>query len=511
METPGWSAERGHWLGDPPTGRFTHRVTGQTVEVRVAKEWFGDVALTPRQARDAWMYLDSVLGWTFGPTLPKGMKTTLMLSPAATGVNLWAAAMPKGLTPDPITPDIAEELHATSGQHHIEHSASDPSSTGHEDVVPLIDTRYVSEIPRFTYIDGRFMYASLCREVGTGPGVRLNQSAAFDLLESHPYARARYQVRFKVPHDWNHVGIFGMQHHNPADGWYYPNRPGAEGETWADAAEVFTALKAGWQVVPLQAVAFNEVMNQARTRFQGDDPIARRGTTKARPLDLWADKLMKARENVAHDPAVEPALKKAAGAALRAILIQAIGNFASRGRGSTAVVHDPKEIPAQYAHTAQRKGKAWIYTIPQQLTQRQQAFYRPEFSAQIWGRGRAKVLSTKIAGQQAGAFALPGDSIIGINGDAIYTTATPPAWALPVDQGGGDDGKAGRLRLQGHLDGPLKVPTTRAERDKLRERAQQAGTDLAPEDFVDQAAFRFEFDQIADSPENYQEWGVDDE
>lgn len=511
VETPGWSAERGHWLGDPPTGRFTHRVTGQTVEVRVAKEWFGDVALTPRQARDAWMYLDSVLGWTFGPTLPKGMKTTLMLSPAATGVNLWAAAMPKGLTPDPITPDIAEELHATSGQHHIEHSASDPSSTGHEDVVPLIDTRYVNEIPRFTYIDGRFMYASLCREIGTGPGVRLNQSAAFDLLESHPYARARYQVRFKVPHDWNHVGIFGMQHHNPADGWYYPNRPGAEGETWADAAEVFTALKAGWQVVPLQAVAFNEVMNQARTRFQGDDPIARRGTTKARPLDLWADKLMKARENVAHDPAVEPVLKKAAGAALRAILIQAIGNFASRGRGSTAVVHDPKEIPAQYAHTAQRKGKAWIYTIPQQLTQRQQAFYRPEFSAQIWGRGRAKVLSTKIAGQQAGAFALPGDSIIGINGDAIYTTATPPAWSLPVDQGGGDDGKAGRLRLQGHLDGPLKVPTTRAERDKLRERAQQAGTDLAPEDFVDQAAFRFEFDQIADSPENYKEWGVDDE
>src|SRR5699024_10620746 len=137
------------------------------------------------------------------------------------------------------------------------------------------------------------------------------------------------------------------------------------------------------------------------------------GTTKACPLDLCADMLMKARENVPHDPAVEPVLKKAARAALRALLIQDIGNFALRGRGITDVVHYSKEIPAQYAHTAQRKGKAWIYTIPQQLTQRQQAFYRPEFSAQIWGRGRAKVLSTKIAGQQAGAFALPGDSIIG--------------------------------------------------------------------------------------------------
>jgi len=509
VETPGWSAERGHWLGDPPTGRFTHRITGQTIEIRVAKEWFGDIALTPRQARDAWMYLDSVLTWTFGPSLPDSMKTTLMLSPAATGVNLWAAAMPKGLTPDPITSDIAEELHATSGQHHIEHLASDPKDTGHEDVVPLVDTRYVNEIPRFTYIDGRFMYASLCREIGTGPGVRLNQSDAFDLMQSHPYARARYQVRFKVPHDWHHVGIFGIQHDNPADGWYYPNRPGAEGETWADAAEVFTALRAGWQVIPLQAVAFNEVMNQARTRFHGDDPVARRGTTKARPLDLWADKLMKARENVVNDPVVDNALKKPVGAALRAILIQAIGNFASRGRGSTVVVHDPKEIPPQYADTVQRKGKAWIYTIPQRLTDRQRAFYRPEFSAQIWGRGRAKVLSTKIGGHAAGAFALPGDSIIGINGDAIYTTATPPTWALPADQGGADDGKAGRLRLQGHLDGPLKVPTTRAERDKLREKAQQAGTELSPEDFVDQAAFRFEFDQITDNPDDYQEWGVD--
>ena len=505
VQTPGWSADRGHWLGSPPTGRFTHRNTAQYIEVRVASEWFGDSSLTPRQARDAWAYLDALLSFTFGPSLPSGMRTTLMRTPAATGTNLWAATMPKGLNPEPVTDDIAAELHATSGQHHQDHLVSGPATAEHEDVAPLIDTRVTPEIPRFTYIDGRFMYASLCREIGTGPGRRLNRAQAFELLDSNPYARARYEVRFTVPENWRHVGIFGIQHANPADGWYYPNRPGARGTTWADASEVFVARNAGWLVEPLQAIVFNETMSQARKRFQGDDHVARRGTTKARPLDLWAEKLMKASENVAVDPDVDVALKKPVGAALRAILIQSIGNFASHGRGSTAVVDDPKEIPAQYADTAQRKGRLWTYTVPQYLSDRQKAFYRPEFAVQVWGRGRAKVLSTRVGEHSAGALALPGESIIGINGDAIYTTAVPPAWCLPQEQGGADDGKAGRLRLQGHLNGPMKPPRTRAERDKLREKAQRAGTDLAPEDLVDQAVFALEFDTTVDSADAYQE------
>lgn len=504
VQTPGWSAERGHWLGTPPTGRFTHRNTGQEVEVRVASEWFGNTPLSPRQARDAWQYLDAVLSYTFGPSLGEKTRTSLMLSPAATGSNLWAATLPKGLNPEPVTDDIAAELHATSGQHHQDHLVSGPATSAHDDVVPLIDTRVVKELPRFSYVDGRFMYASLCRELGTGPGVRLNRSQAYDLLESNPYARARYEVRFTVPTDWHHVGIFGIQHQNPADGWYYPNRPGARGITWADASEVFVALKAGWQVEPLQAIVFNQVMDKARKQFHADDYVARRGKTTAKPLDLWASKLMKARENVMHDPEVDEALKKPVGAALRAILIQSIGSFASRGRGATAVAYDPKEIPAEYASTVQQKGKAWTYTIPHRLTGRQLAFYHPEFAAQIWGRGRSKVLHAKVSNEVVGALSLPGSSIIGINGDAIYTTEYP-RWALPVEEGGLDDGKTGRLRLQGHLAGPLTPPATRAERDKLRERAQQAGTQVSPENLVDQATFDLEFDTTVDSPEAYQE------
>lgn len=503
VQTPGWIADRGHWLGTPPTGRFTHRNTGVYVEVRVASEWFGNSKLSPDQARQAWDLLDRVLAFTFGPQLSSGTRSTLLLSPAATGSNLWAASLPAGLDPVPITEDIAAELHATSGQHHQDHLVSGPSMAKHPDVVPLIDTRVVNEIPRFSYIDGRFMYASLCRELGTGPAIRLNRSDAVDLLRDYPYARARYEVKFTVPHDWHHVGIFGVQHPNPADGWYFPNRPGAKGITWADGAEVMVAQKNGWLVEPEQAIVFNQQMNQARKKFHAEDYVARRGTTSAKPLDLWSDKLMKARENIAFDPDIDEKLRQPVGAALRAILIQSIGSFASRGRGTTAVVYDPKDIPPD-ASEVQPKGKAWTYKIPQQLSGRQAQFYHPEFSAQIWGRGRAKVLRARANDPVPGALSLPGPSIIGINGDAIYTTDYP-AWALPVEDGGIDDGKAGRLRLQGHLAGPMTPPRTRAERDRLKDRAQRAGTRMSPENMVDQSAFDLEFDTTVDSPEAYQE------
>lgn len=502
VQTPGWNADRGHWLGSPPTGRFTHNLTGRYIEIRVASEWFGDTNLTPRQARDAWDYLDSMLSFTFGPSLPSDMKTTLMLSPAATGTNLWAATMPNGLNPEPVTDDIAEELHASSGQHHLEHLVSGPSIANHEDVLALIDAENTPKIPQFSYIDGRFMYASLCREIGTGPGVRLRQSEAYDLLQSNPYARARYEVRFTVPDNWNHVGIFGMKHKNPSDGWYYPNRPKAQGITWADASEVFVALKYGWHVEPLQAVRFNETMSTARKRFYGSDEPAKRKATKARPLDLWAEKLMTARDNVAHDHGIDETLRKAISSALRAILIQSIGSFASRGRGATAVTDDPKFVPPQYADSISKKGKLFVYTIPQKLTGRQASFYRPEFAAQIWGRGRAKVLSGRVGNTEVGALTLPGSSIIGINGDAIYTTELP-LWSFPTEQGGADDGKAGRLRLQGALQGPLVTPSSRAQRDRLRDRAIKAGTAQAIQDQMDQASFGEEFVPTADSSDFY--------
>ena len=501
VDTGKWVPE-GHWLAAPPTGRFRHATTRKYLEVRTAAEWFGSTRMSPAQARETFQVLDALLGELFGKFLPAGTQTALMKTPGATGMNLWAASLPKSISLEPVAEDIAEELHATSGQHHLEHSVAGPSLDEHPDVVPMIDPNVITKLDTFAYVDGRFMYASLCNRLGLGPGVRLNRTKAAELLEADPYCRARFRVRFTVPDTWHHIGIFGVQHRDAAAGWYYPNRPGATGESWADAAEIFVARKFGWTVEPIEAVVFSKKMPAQRKRFHGDDHVARRAMTEAKPLDTWAKKLTDAREMITRDPGLPPLMKTALGAALRAILIQTVGKFASRGRGMTQFTKDPKTIPPEYVSSLKRLGEAYVYLIPQKMTRQQQMYYRPEFSVQVWGRGRAKVLHNITNGAECGALTLPGSSIVGINGDAVYTSHLPQ-WALPIEDGGADDGKAGRLRLQGYLPGPVPTPITRAQRDKLRDQAARAGAGISPEALMDQASFDFEFQYQNDDPDVY--------
>ncbi|MBO9041448.1 MULTISPECIES: hypothetical protein [Curtobacterium] len=460
VQTPNW-IPGSHWVaGGPPTGRFEHAVTGQKIEVRTVEEWFGDVPLTPAQARMAWNTLEEIVAGVDD-------RARLMLSPAATGTNLWAWSLPKNVNPIPVSPDMAEEIRGSAGQHHYDHMVAGPSMSQHDDCVPLIDPKKTKKIQTFAHVDGRFMYASLGRELGIGPGLRLKRSAAYDLLENDPYARARFFVRFTVPNDWNHVGLLGMQHRKVEDGWYYPNRPGATGETWADAAEVFVALNAGWLVEPLEAIQF----------------------TRARPLDTFYERIKRARDRVQGNPDLPPLLRRALAGALRAILLQTVGNFNSAGRAQTRVAESAFDVPAEYQSTMVRQGKLFLYQIPSTVSERARMFFHPEFSAQIWGRGRAAVLSSAsgLGLKTAGALAVPGHTLIGINGDAIYTTEVP-SWSLPTEHGGGDDGKTGRLRLQGMLSGSFLTPETRNSRDALARRADAAGPAAAWANGADVAA-----------------------
>lgn len=73
---------------------------------------------------------------------------------------------------------------------------------------------------------------------------------------------------------------------------------------------------------------------------------------------------------------------------------------------------------------------------------------------------------------------MPPSTLIGIQGDALFTTSLP-SWSLPVANGGGDDGKTGRLRLQGYLNGSYTIPETRRQRAALQSRAEKAGTAAA--------------------------------
>ncbi|WP_432489473.1 hypothetical protein [Kineococcus sp. SYSU DK018] len=453
-ETPSWTSP-GHWLSTPPTGRFTHDITGRNLEVRTAAEWFPVEGLDPDRARQAWALTTEAV---------KGVEDMeLLKSPAATGAQLWARSLPRTIDPAPLPEDVAELLHRTSGQHRIEHLTTGAAACGCGACRPLVD---LTENPRggFAYVDGRFMYASLCRELGTGPVTRLTAAQGQELLESDPYARARYRVRFTVPAWWDHVGVLPVAHEDVHAGWHYPNVPGATGETWADGVEVKLAFDNGWDIEVLEGLHF----------------------TKGRLLDTWADRLKRARERVAGNTDLDPVVRSAAVGAIRAILIQGIGAFASRGRETTRVVWSAREVPAEAAASVVRHGEAFVYRIPSRKVSGQAAaLYRPELAAQVWARGRARVLECPAALPQrpgaprpvVGALQADPAGLLAINGDAIYTTSVP-TWSLPTTHGGGDDGAVGRMRLQGWLPS-VKLPATAAERNVLRSKAEAAGMEAA--------------------------------
>lgn len=463
VQTPGWEP-LGHKLKAPMAGRFRHINTGHTVAVRMAGEWFPKVSdpdsdddtalpLKPAMAREAWDITEAVV-----KSLVE--KQHLLYTPSRTGMSLWWLSLPRDKSPEKrlvvpprLDPAVAAELHRTSGQHHIEHMVEGEYRSQHEDCIALIDPAERPYIDTFTYVDGRFMYAGLGRELGIGPGIMLNREAAYDLMSTDPYARAWYQVRFTVPEGWNHIGILGVQHPNPAEGWFYPNRPGARHVTWADASEVAVALAHGWLIEPMQAIRWQK---------------------KMKPLDTFMNRLNTARERVEQNREIPWILRKAVSSALRQITIQTVGSFASRGTTKTMYVDSALDIPGEYQNTMIRHGKYFTYEAPGDRWEQQN--YHPELAIQVWGRGRARLLSapTAFGGGTGGALTLPGSSLIGVNGDAIYTTEIP-AWSLPAARGGGDDGKTGRLRIKGAIRGRLRTPTTRIARDRLRDRAESYG------------------------------------
>jgi len=449
VPTEGWIGG-GHYIRDdrPPTGRFVRNSDRHRLEVRVAREWFGTDDISPTSAREA-MALT-------GQVLSKALPGHMGASPSATGQNVWAYSLPKDLDPVHASPDVTELIHATSGQHRIEHFVEGRSRCGCGDCLPLIPAK--CQIPGFCYVDGRFMYSALCRELGVG-GRMLTAHQATAWAED-PYARARYRVRFTVPDYWESLGVLGV--YKDDDGsWHWPNRPGATHETWVDAVELATA-RAWWPGACeiLEGIAFD----------------------KARPLDNFAARLLKARENAAQLDA-DQHLIDAVEAALRAVLLQTIGGFHSLGRDRTMTVPSTLDVPPQHQASIRSYGELVTYMIPAEPTERMLTFHHPEYSSQVWARERARILLGPTGAYrdrhghewtQWGALEVDPSKLIGVNGDAIYLSEMPPA-ALPAGRGGGDDGKVGRLRVKGWIGEQMAAPPTTESRNALRVRAEAIG------------------------------------
>lgn len=428
--TPEWTPhERGHYFdADRPVGRFTHDTTGERCQVRRAAEWFGDGDYTPSDAREAWTVLRAMLAHAWRRPVE------LMDSPSATGQNLWAATLPRDVELPTLDDDVAALVRSTSPQHRVE-------------LVDHGDT----ELPGFVYLDGRLMYAALTRELGSAPVVEIFGPGAETYAAEHPHARARYEVSWRaadVPDDWQHVGLL-MCKDDDGVHWRAPRA----GKTWCDAAELHTAWRAGWAVTVHRALVFTHYGARAC-----NCPACVSTATQLRPLDVFTERLVKARERGAQLDAGD-AVRGLVEDALRAILLYTIGAFHSVGRNVTRITDAPMRDRHPDERIEELPNGLYKLTRRVALGGRAALFRHPEWSSQVWGRAHARILTGPGPGCHTGALHVPADALIGIRGDALYLTAHP-GWP--------DDGRVGRLRVKGTIDHPVPAPRTLAQLDALR-------------------------------------------
>lgn len=453
QKTVNWKADphRGHWLEDPPTGRFIPTAGGPGIEIRTAREWFNTDNLTPQQALMAW---DALWRTLHTVTSKKASRITPSLTPARAGMQMWVQLV-RNMDQDryqleDLDPDIAALLHRNTTQHRIEHTALTTCDCG--DCAP---TYAEKTIPKFAQMDGRFMFAAHCAELSLGTLTMMTATQTTDMISQNPWEGFHAEVTVTVPQNWTHLGLLGTKH-TDGQGWHYPRRPGATFTTWATSRELILATKYGWDIQPHRGIHFGR---------------------KGRWLDTWVKTLTEAR--AAADTALPahlddtPVVIAAVKNALRAIVLGTIGAFHRRGRTATLVC-SPNEAPSpdNFASAAEVMADGRIRVQIKQQSINTGPSYQPAVTAQIWGRARAAVLESRYSGSAAGALHMDPATILGINGDAIHATAVP-TWALATTNGGLDDGKPGRLRRKGAiLTGPLPTPRNHTARYKLVHEAE---------------------------------------
>lgn len=421
--TPGWTPGAHYMDADRPVGRFTHADTARRVDVRRAAELFDvDDAET---ACTAWNLARAAWRRVFDFDLLSSLVASGRIALARCGATQWPE----------IDDDTAALIRNTAPQHRIE--------LAHETLNPL---DLESEAPGFVYLDARWSYVALLRELHVGTPTALHGEAAAKYAELYPYDRARYLVRFRAPDDWRHVGVFLAKH---PDGvrWCAPRT----GETWCDSAELMVARDNGWHVDIREGMIWD-------------------GARRFRALDTWRDRMLRVADEIGRlAPHVDlPGVGAAARAVVRGVILQTLGAMHSTGAHNVVYVDNASDVPAHARNTIEPRGTGYTYVDTVPISGPARVLLHPEITAQVWGRAHARILSHKIRTTVAylcgpgmpggvsqtisvGALHVPPSQLIAIHGDALYLTRDP-RWP--------DDGKVGRMRVKGSLPGPIPWPTT---------------------------------------------------
>lgn len=419
----GWSeSPAGHYLDPDALAARYRREDGTEVHVHRLASWVRDTdgSTRPETACHAFALLRAGLGEIFGrrrqvPGKPAEterveLAPAILSSPASTGRELLLRSLPAGHEYPVLDPEHIGLLHHTTGQ-------------GRNELLTA-EGYPADELPGLYGYDMRWAYAALCRGVtGCGP-------ATLDTgTEFLGFAPARYEVEFRVPDGWDHLGLLGVH----GEGW--PSTPGTRWRTWCDARELRLADRWGWKLG-------QDVTITRRLLLTPD---------KSAPLRTWADKLTEIRETwLPAQDAPAPVIALARDMT-RTVLLASLGALQGRRQKVTHAVPQDRagEIPADAAVTV--AGGMLVWQTETAAGWREMV--HPEWVGQVWAEQRCRLLDTgpKAAQASVGALHVPRSELVALRTDAVYST-TDPGWP--------DGGKVGQFRRQLALTDPVPTPRT---------------------------------------------------
>jgi hypothetical protein len=406
-----------------PVGRYVFTAPGakrRAVEIQHVASWVpGCETDDPATVWHAFRLLRDAIRQRWGTD-----SVELLGSPTTLGQDLWQRTIPQNTEYPLMSPELRELIRTTSGQGRFELR------------VPRDTNGHPAKVGGLHYYDCTFAYAGLTWGMPVGAPKHVTARAYDNVTAAEQEAlmrgRGRWHVRVTVPADWSHVGLLPC---SGASGWEYPAEPGRTFTTWASGPEVWLARTKGWHVDVLDAITWAE----------------------GKPLNLWRDKLVQCWEALnAWGVAAGDGYREAASLAakmVRSIVLFTIGGFHSRGAARRGIATSEAHIPATARRAEERDG-VWAWEGTKDQTSPNS---HPEWSAEIYGRMRARLLSGP---QGVGALSVPAESVIAFRSDAMFLTVDT-GWANP-------DAVPGRFRRKGSL-GAVTAPSSEAELLALRD------------------------------------------
>lgn len=384
----------------------------RTIAVKLASEsWFpGCENVDTAQA--AWNVL-------YDEWIAETKNLPLMSTPATTGMALLWQTLPFGDGAQALPDDLARHIRRISPQHRKE---------AFKAPFEMTEAAKAQRRAGSYQYDGRFMYAAQCLKDRFPVGAPRKVGGFME------YQPGFYQVIMGIPAGWKHIGLIPVPDYARAEkfatlGWQYPSFPGEQiGPVWVAEPELTFALKNGWHLL--------EVCD---------------GWTfdKGRPLDIWAKKLIGMRENLEHHgyiayvkgDLVTGDVFEFARAAVREILTNTIGRIHKNTVEREAVVNQDqwRELIQQWGYGGvttkewpdERADGLRLVEHPEPNPSDFMVFL-PHVSATLYSLARVEVLKY--------ALRVDRDSLIEIDGDAVYTSA-PQRWIEEEDKD-----KIGQLR-----------------------------------------------------------------